>query len=266
MKYIFWLLLIGGAIYTVISWGLVAAAFAWLAAALAVGTVGFYGLLAVCIVAMWWIEATSWEGGDSHPAALALIPFVIWCLIVHFISDLNLVAWVRENWPAAATKVGWYLLVGFLFFVIRWVVHVVQKRDQLDLLEARFRKENNVTVPLNEAPDDVRFRFTEFLRESDYNPDVDETSTFESYYPASHGVWPTVRRNWRIILCWIFWWPFEIPRYFFGKLWRDIIRGLREFLANMADWCSKRYFGNRSGYVLDQAKFDELRRRSLERR
>jgi hypothetical protein len=260
MKYIFWLLLIAGAIYGAVSFGLVAAVVGFLAVTFAVGTIGFYGLLAVCILAMWWIEATSWEDGDSHPAALALIPFAVWCIVVHFISGLNLITWVRERWSVAAMRVGLYLLIGFAFFAIRWVVHVVQKRDELDKLGTQFRQAFDVILPLHEAGDEVRFQFTDYLTTHKYNPDVEETQHLLGYSPASGGVWPTVRRNWRIISCWIFWWPFEIPRYCFGKLWQDIIRGLREFLANMVDWCSKRYFGQRSGYVLDKAKYEEVRR------
>ena len=49
------------------------------------------------------------------------------------------------------------------------------------------------------------------------------------------------------------------------KVLRITLRGLREFIANMVDWCTKKYFGKRSGYVLDKAKFEELKRKNREK-
>ena len=178
MKYIFGLLLLAGAVFVLhgmgfFAWmlGIGVVALAGLTAFFAVGTLGFYGLVALCILATWWIEATAWE--DDHPAALALIPFAIWCLVVHFVSRLNLVDWVRENWSYAATRIGWYLFIGFLFFVVRWVIHVVRKREELDRHEAQFRNDKGIKGALNEESDEVKFQFTEYLTAQGFNPDAD---------------------------------------------------------------------------------------------
>jgi hypothetical protein len=169
---------------------------------------------------------------------------------------------VKANWLWLGTRVGWYLLAGFVFFALRWVIHTAQKRSDFDTLEAEFRKTQRIvgtlTGSLDQATDEVKFAFTVYLKDHGYNPDVRDIARRLSYNPATDGVWPSVGRNWRVVACWFFWWPFEIVRWVAGELWETIVRAVREFFTDLFNQFSKLYFGKRSGYVVDKAKYDEL--------
>jgi hypothetical protein len=83
-KFLFWFVVIVGGIGALFYYGVFAALFAFMTAFLAIGTAGFWGLVALCVLATWWVEAASWK--DDYPAPLALIPFVVFCLVVQFVS------------------------------------------------------------------------------------------------------------------------------------------------------------------------------------
>jgi len=223
-----------------------------LAVFFAVGSWPFWFVVVLTLGAIWYLEESGEDG------ALAVIPFIAFCLFVHFISRFDLLAWGRENlgwlvWRAAA-----YLLIGFAYaFVIRWFIHLDRKRKEIDGLEVEFRRQHAFSGPLDQAPAETKFAFTEFIQ-GRYNADIARNRNYEV---AEEGVKPKFSRNTYTLLRWFWWWPFSILGFLLNDLLREAWVRLKRLGQRIADGLSGLVFGRRAGYVLAAAEVAEFKRR-----
>lgn len=102
-----------------------------LAAFLLFGTAWFWVALVVpAILLIWLIEV------EKAGAALATVVITIGLFVLF--GDKNLVPWVLANPGKIAMYIGGYIVVGILWGVLKWVLHVLRARDKYETIRKDF--------------------------------------------------------------------------------------------------------------------------------
>lgn len=228
--------------------GLVVGGYFWIgAAALAafftVGSWPFLGVLALALALIWFAEANE-EGG------WAVVPFVVFCLFVHFVSQFNLLDWSRENLTYLAWRAGEYLAAGFGYALFRWLLHLNRKTKELDVLAAQFREDNPFDGPMEAADDGIRFKFAEFIKRR-YQPDI---KARHGYDPSQEGVVPLFGNNKYTFFRWFWWWPFSLVGWAVNDFIREVWDIIKQGLEGAANRLSALVFGNRANFVITNAQ------------
>jgi hypothetical protein len=251
-----------GFVSFVVLLGLVIGGYFWigaatLAAVFAVGSLAFWILLAVAVGVAWYLEESQEDG------VLAVFPFVAFCLVIHFISHFNLVAWGKENVQSLCIRVAAYLAIGFVYPLFRWLLHLRKKAGEIDALVRTFRTESRFEGLLEEAPDEVKLKFSEFIRKK-YQPNLPGVSA-GGYDPVTDGVVPEFGPNKFVMFRWFWWWPFSLLGWFLNDLIRDAWNVIKRGLQHLAEGLSGLVFGRRAEYVLSADRVRELQAKEQQR-
>jgi hypothetical protein len=214
----------------------------------AFGSPPFWVVLAIAVLAV-WILVEAKENG-----ALAIIPFVLFCVFTQFIAKFDLVGWVLENTGYVTSRAFWYLALGLFYALTRWVLHVRRKADELDNLAVRFRKEHPFDGSLVAASQDIRYAFSEYVEER-YNPNIGAARSIH-YDVGRDGVIPSFGSNKYTVLRWFWWWPVSLVGWMLNDFIREIFSAFKRVLQWCTDGVSKIIFGDRSQYVLSDAESD----------
>lgn len=240
--------------------GLVVGGYFWvgavtLAAFFAIGSWPFLGILALAVALTWFAEA-------NEEGVWAAVPFAAFCLFVHFVSQFNLWEYSKENLGYLASRGGIYLAAGFVYAIFRWLLHLNRKTRELDVLVAQFRAVIPFDGTLENAGEDIRFRFAEFLK-GKYSPDLKGNTRYD-YEPGVEGVVPQFGHNRFTFFRWFWWWPFSLIGWAVNDLIREIWNVIKQGLEGVANRLSALVFGARANYVLTDAQTRANQRRREE--
>ena len=248
-------LIIGGGIYGL--WVGGAFILALLGAFFAFGSLPFWVMVGIAALAI-WILVEAREDGAS-----AVIPFILFCVFTHFIAGFNLVHWVRDNTGYLTSRAFWYLTLGFVYALSRWILHVRRKASELDKHEKQYRHKFPFEGSLDTAPESVRYDFGEYLQ-GKYFPNIAKEGYGNHHDVRKDGVIPSFNSNKYTVLRWFWWWPFSLLGWMLNDFLRELFDAFKRVLRWFTDGISQIIFGRRNQYVLSQAAADEFEKKTRE--
>lgn len=142
---------IGGTGYLL--WLKGAAILVMLATFFAAGSLPFWVVFAVALIAT-WILVDGYDDGVT-----ALIPFIAFCVFAQFIAKVDVAGWVLANAGYVSRQAFWSLALGFSYALGRWILHVSRKARELDDHLAEFRKKRSFVGELDSAEAEIRYAF-----------------------------------------------------------------------------------------------------------
>lgn len=235
---------IGGTGYLL--WLKGAAMLVMLATFFAAGSLPFWVVFAIALIATWILV----DGYDD--GATALIPFIAFCVFAQFIAKVDVAGWMLANAGYVSRQAFWYLALGFCYALGRWILHVSRKARELDDHLAEFRKKRSFVGELDSAEAEIRYAFQEYVSKLNYNPNIVTRNAYHDV--CKGGVVPTFSSNKYTVLRWFWWWPISFAGWMLSDFIREALSAVKRSLQWFADGVTKAIFGRRGQFVLSETE------------
>lgn len=187
----------------------------------------------------WWfwitvilfIDLIVCEATDSH--IIGAVSIVVAALMYQFVADVNLVGYVASHPLHVVGFILGYFVVGAVWSVVKWALHVLDCRDKYRELKAKYE----------ELPADCRD--VEGPRHNDQYKSLDhyiKNNLYYSKYQYSFPPPPKVSKHKKLVVKWIAYWPFSMIWSLIDDFVRRAAKAIYNFLSGFMQKISDKIF------------------------
>lgn len=163
---------------------------------------------------------------------ILILSLLIVGVILWLFGDVNIFAWIGDNWLLFLETFGVYIVVGMLWSLIKWKLLCRKVRDKYYAVLAEFLKENSQkSEVLTSIPEHLSEEWLNTLQNTCWSPW--EEWTPRKQIDSIRDIIPKPNDHKSYLLFWLGYWPLSVLWFFLDDVIDKLFHYIYKFLSRI---------------------------------